>query len=219
VHGGYYRARYDLTYMGHLAAALTRNGVATWTIEYRRLGESGGGWPGTFRDVSDALDFVRHLDNVDATRVMTLGHSAGGQLALWLANRPPELSGPHPLRVTGVVALAPVADLARASQLGLSDAVVDQLMGGAPAHKPDRYALASPIQRVPLGSPQIVIHGTADTHVPVELSERYVAAARAAGDPAELVALAGVDHFDPIDPRREAFAVTRDAVLRLLADS
>jgi dipeptidyl aminopeptidase/acylaminoacyl peptidase len=116
-----------------------------------------------------------------------------------------------------VVALAPVADLARASALRLSDAVVDQMMGGAPRDVPERYALASPIQRVPLGVPQVVVHGTADEDVPLELSKRYVAAARAAGDPAELVALAGVDHYAIIDPRAQAFAATREATRRLLA--
>jgi dipeptidyl aminopeptidase/acylaminoacyl peptidase len=218
VHGGYYRARYDLSYMTHLASTLTEDGVATWTIEYRRLGEPGSGWPGTFRDVSDALDFVRTLQRVDTSRIVTLGHSAGGQLALWLANRPPELSAADPVPVTGVVALAPVADLARAWELQVSNGVIDELMGGAPHKVPDRYALASPIERVPIGVPQIVIHGTADSHVPFELSDRYVGAARAAGDPTELVTLPGIDHFAPIDPRAHAFTATREAVLRCLLE-
>jgi acetyl esterase/lipase len=219
VHGGYYRARYDLSYMTHLSSALTEDGVATWTLEYRRLGEPGGGWPGTFRDVSDAFDVLRTLQHVDPSRVIALGHSAGGHLALWLANRPLELSAPDPLAITGVVALAPVADLERASKLQLSGSVVDELMGGTPSQNPERYALVSPIQRVPSGVPQIVIHGTADTDVPFELSERYVTAARAAGDPAELVSLPGVDHFAPIDPRAQAFTATREAVLRLVRHS
>jgi acetyl esterase/lipase len=220
VHGGYYRARYDLTHIGHLAAALTKERVATWTIEYRRLGQDGGGWPGTFLDVGAALDSLRQLAEkipLDVTRVISLGHSAGGQLALWLAGRPRELRGPDPLPLAGVVALAPVADLARGWELRLSNGVVNELMGGGPAIEPDRYAQTSPIQRVPLGLPQVLIHGTADTSVPYELSDRYVAAARAAGDRVELVTLPGVDHFAPIDPRTEAFSATREAVLRLLS--
>jgi acetyl esterase/lipase len=227
IHGGYYRARYDLTYIGHLAAALTREGLATWSIEYRRLSETGGGWPGTFLDVGAALDALRKLARsqpLDLTRVVTLGHSAGGQLALWLASRPrlpasTALSMPDPVSVRGVAAVAPVADLARASELGLSDGVVDQLMGGPPEAVAQRYALASPIQRLPLGVPQVVLHGTADAHVPIELSERYLAAARAVGDPVELVTLAGVDHFEPIDPRASAYAATREAVRRALTRS
>ena len=225
IHGGYYRTRYDLTYIGHLAAALIRDRIATWSIEYRRLGEPGSGWPGTLLDVAAGFDALRQLDGrypLDLSRVVVLGHSAGGHLALWLASRPgipsgTELSTSDPLPVAGVVALAPVADLARASALRLSDAVVDQMMGGAPRDVPERYALASPIQRVPLGVPQVVVHGTADEDVPLELSKRYVAAARAAGDPAELVALAGVDHYAIIDPRAQAFAATREATRRLLA--
>jgi fermentation-respiration switch protein FrsA (DUF1100 family) len=126
------------------------------------------------------------------------------------------LSVATPLWVAGTLALAPVADLARGSALGLSNGVVDDLLGGTPRAVPERYALTSPAQRLPLGVPQLVVHGTADTAVPFELSEAYVAAARAAGDPAELIPLPGVDHFDIIDPRTSAFAATRQAAQRLL---
>lgn len=161
VHGGYYRARYDLSHIGHLAAALAEAGLATWSIEYRRLGEPGGGWPGTFLDVGAGLDALRELAQqypLDLPRTIAVGHSAGGQLALWLASRPrlrveEELRAADPLPLAGVVALAPVADLVRASALALSDGVVDQLMGGPPTALPKRYALASPVQRLPLGIP------------------------------------------------------------------
>jgi acetyl esterase/lipase len=227
LHGGYYRARYDLGYIGHLAAALAAEGIATWSVEYRRLGQPGGGWPSTFLDVGAGLDALRQLaanHALDLTRVITLGHSAGGHLALWAAGRDrlatsAELGATEPLPVGGVVALAPVADLERASELGLSNGVVDQLMGGPPAAVPERYKLASPLRRLPLGIPQVVLHGTADAHVPFELSERYVAAARAAGDLAALVALPGIDHFDPIDPRTPSFGATRSAARRLLGDA
>jgi acetyl esterase/lipase len=224
VHGGYYRARYDLGYIGHLAAALARVGVATWSIEYRRIGQAGGGWPGTFLDAGAALDDLRRLaprHALDLDRVVTLGHSAGGQLALWLASRsrlPPgsELSAPDPLPTAGVVALAPVADLERASRLRLSEGIVDELLGGTPESVPDRYQLTSPVLRLPLGVPQVVIHGTADDSVPLELSQTYAAAAEAAGDRAELVVPPGADHFDIVDPRTPTFDATRQAVLRLL---
>ena len=223
VHGGYYRARYELGYIGHLAAALARDGVATWSIEYRRIGEAGGGWPGTFVDVGAGLDALRQLAPryaLDQSRVLSIGHSAGGQLALWLASRPrlppgSALSASDPLPVAGVVALAPVADLGRASRLGLSDGIVDELLGGTPESVPERYQLTSPMDRLPLRVPQLVIHGTADDAVPLELSQTYAAAAQAAGDRVELLVLPGADHFDIIDPRAPAFEATRQAVQRL----
>jgi acetyl esterase/lipase len=225
VHGGYYRARYGLGYIGHLAAALAQADVATWSIEYRRIGEAGGGWPGAFLDAGAGLDALRQLAQtyaLDLGRVITLGHSAGGQLAPWLASRPRlppglPLSVPDPLSVMGVVALAPVADLERASRLRLSDGIVDELLGGTPETVPERYRLTSPTLRLPLSVPQVVIHGTADDSVPLELSQAYAAAAEAAGDPVELLVLPGTDHFDIVDPRAPAFETTRRAVSRLLA--
>jgi dipeptidyl aminopeptidase/acylaminoacyl peptidase len=116
-----------------------------------------------------------------------------------------------------VVALAPVADLERASQLGLSDGIVDDLLGGTPETAPERYQLTSPRLRLPLGVAQVVIHGTADESVPLEVSQTYAAAAEAAGDPVDLVVLPGADHFDIVDPRASAFEATRQAVSRLLS--
>jgi acetyl esterase/lipase len=224
VHGGYYRARYDLGYIGHLAAALAQDGLATWSIEYRRIGEAGGGWPGTFLDAGAALDALRQLaptHALDLDQVVTVGHSAGGQLALWLASRArlpggSALSAADPLRVVGVVALAPVADLERASRLRLSEGIVDEVLGGTPEAVPERYALISPSRRVPLGVPQVVIHGAADDSVPLELSQTYAAAAAVAGDPIELLVLPGADHFDAVDPRTRTFEATRRAVQRLI---
>jgi pimeloyl-ACP methyl ester carboxylesterase len=118
-----------------------------------------------------------------------------------------------------VVALAPVADLERASRLRLSEGIVDELLGGTPESVPDRYELTSPVLRLPLGVPQVVIHGTADDSVPLELSQTYAAAAEAAGDRAQLVVLPGADHFDIVDPRTPTFDATRQAALRLLGAS
>jgi acetyl esterase/lipase len=226
VHGGYYRARYDLGYIGHLAAALARDGVATWSIEYRRMGEAGGGWPATFLDAGAGLDTLRQWAEpyaLDLSRVVSVGHSAGGQLALWLASRPRlplgcALSASDLLPIGGVVALAPVADLAQASRLGLSGGIVDELMGGTPETVPERYQLTSPMARLPLGVPQVVIHGTADDSVPLELSQTYTAEALRAGDAVDLVVLPEADHFDIVDPRSPAFEATRRAVRRLTRD-
>lgn len=209
LHGGYWRERYDLAYMRHAAQALTAAGFATWNVEYRRLGELGGGWSGTFLDVAAAADALRRLapaHGLDLSRVVALGHSAGGQLALWLAGRShisagSPLRSPDPLPLRGVVALAPVCDLARAWEMDLSDGAVASLLGGSPAEYPDRYAATSPLELLPLGVSQTLIHGAEDEDVPPELSERYTAAAKAPNDDVDLITLPATGHFEPVDPR------------------
>jgi acetyl esterase/lipase len=225
VHGGFWRAAYDLRHAGHLCAALTARGYVTWSVEYRRLGQEGGGWPGTFEDVGRAIDdltLVEARHRLDLSRVVLMGHSAGGHLALWAAARhrlPAEhpLHGGSDLAPRGVVALAGVLDLARAAELALSHSVVNELLGGSPDVVPDRYAAASPYEMLPLGIRQVVVHGDRDEVVPIELSERYGARALALGDPAELVSLPGVDHFAVIDPRTQAWAHVEAAVERAMA--
>jgi acetyl esterase/lipase len=227
VHGGYYRARYGLSYFGHLMAALTGAGFATWNIEYRRLGNRGGGWPGTFQDVGAAADYLRTLAAtylLDLGRVLAVGHSAGGHLATWLAARPKLttdnlLYTAQPIAVTGVVSLAGVLDLRRAFALRLSNGVVQRLMGGTPQQYLERYAAVSPMDLLPLGVPQILIHGTEDTSVPYDFSPRYLEAARAKGDNAELVTEQGAGHFEMVDPRSNQWqdvlhAVRKEAVVQ-----
>ncbi len=225
IHGGFWRARYDLEHAGHVCAALTAMGTATWSIEYRRLGNPGGGWPGTFHDVAAATDLLRELappHNLDLNRVVAVGHSAGGHLALWLAGRhriPPgdPLHDPSPLPVRAAVSLAGVADLRRAWELRLSRGVVQEFMGGPPDRCPERYAIASPIELLPLGVPQTLIHGTRDENVPLEISERYYTEATLLGDEAKLVALPGAGHFELIDPQSQEWGVVAKEVLELLA--
>ena len=224
IHGGYYRARYDLAYFGSVCGALAQAGLATWNIEYRRLGDPGGGWPGLFEDVASAADALRELAGqypLDLSRTLTLGHSAGGQLALWLAARPRLASDSplwrtDPLPIHGVVSLAGVADLRRAWELRLSDNVVESLLDAAPDQAPDRYAAASPFELLPLGVPQILLHGTADDNVPFELSQRYVDRARTLGDDARLLPLAGAGHFELVDPATPEWAVVERELLGLL---
>src|ERR1051326_1084116 len=127
IHGGYWRSIYGLNYLGHVCAALTAAGIATWNVEYRRLGNPGGGWPGTFDDVANAAEHLGAISvqfNLDLTRTIAMGHSAGGQLALWLASQKK--------LVTGAISLAGVVDLRRAWELGLSNTVVADLLGGSP---------------------------------------------------------------------------------------
>jgi acetyl esterase/lipase len=224
VHGGCWLTEYDLAHAGHACAALTEAGIASWSLEYRRLGDSGGGWPETFIDVACGADHLREIARakpLDLTRVVAAGHSAGGHLAMWLAARSRIPAGdpihtPDPLPLRGVVAIAGAVDLARASQLQVCRGAVDALMGGPPGSVPQRYASGSPFDLLPLGLPQVLVNGGRDTVVPVELAERYTARATELGDAVDLIRIDGADHFDLIDPLAPAFAQVRDAVLSLL---
>ncbi len=224
IHGGFWRAAYSLDHIGHLATALTEAGVATWSLEYRRIGDPGGGWPGTFEDVGAGADFVRQLAKsaaLDLGRIAAIGHSAGGHLALWLASRSElprgiPLAVNDPLPLSGIVSLAGVADLRRAWELELSNTVVADLLGGSPADVTERYRLTSPIERLPLGLPQYLVHGNDDPIVPFEISESYTLRAQEEGDDARLVRIEGAGHFELIDPRSDAWPSVADAVLNIL---
>lgn len=208
IHGGYWRARYGKRVMKALAADLTRRGHAAWNIEYRRIGRGqGGGWPATFDDVSAAIDHLARLDGarLDLRRVAAVGHSAGGHLALWAAAR----SSPK-VAIVRVVAQAPVCDLTRAG------APARALMGGGPEDVPERYAAADPMLLLPLGVPALLVHGEADGTIPVARSRRYAEAARAAGDPVELLEPRG-GHRSHLDPRSEAWRVAAEWVTRARA--
>lgn len=217
IHGGYWRARYGLDLMRDLAEDLASRGIATWNIEYRRVDNPGGGWPGTFLDVAQATEYLRDLAPVyhlDLKRVVPIGHSAGGHLALWLAARSrvpagmPISSSNKPLTLAGAISLAGVLDLQLAYELHLSNDAVVELLGTEPADTPERYLAASPAALLPLGVPQVLIHGTADEHVPLRVSRQYATAARAAGDSLAFFELADVDHFDVINPATAAWQLT-----------
>lgn len=214
IHGGFWRAAFDLEHSGHMCAALTRAGLATWSLEYRRIGHEGGGWPGTCEDVLRGALHVRNFaeqHGLDASRMLAIGHSAGGHLALWLAAQ-------KELRLRGVVSLAGVADLRRAYELQLSNNVVRDLMGGlSPDDAPAEYRKASPIELLPLGIPVRLIHGDNDEIVPIEISRRYEAAAHKAGDlSTKLVPLPGANHFPVITPESAEWAVVERAALELI---
>ncbi|UZJ26630.1 S9 family peptidase [Rhodococcus antarcticus] len=222
VHGGYWRAAYGYDLGTPLAADLANRGVAAWNIEYRRVGD-GGGWPATFLDVAAAVDALAGAvqdaagGRLDLNDVRAVGHSAGGHLAVWAAGRPSLPAGAPgagpAVRLTRVVSQAGVLDLVGASELGLGGGASDELLGGPSAAQPERYALASPLARLPIGRPVTCVHGDADVTVPISQSETYVAAATATGDPAVLVTLPGVDHFALIDVSTTAWAACRDALL------
>ncbi len=196
VHGGFWRARFDRSTLAALAVDLARRGFATVNVEYRRVGADGG-VPATLEDVEAAVDALARWDApLDRSRIVALGHSAGGHLALWLAG-----TG----KVAAAVSLAGVCDLAAAAEDGLGQGAAVELAGGLPAERPEAYALADPLRRLPTGVPQLLVHGDADDRVPIEQSRRYARAARSAGDRCLLLELRGVGHFELIDPRGEAW--------------
>jgi acetyl esterase/lipase len=228
VHGGCWLAAYDYQYFNHLAAALAQVGVASWSVEYRRLGEAGGGWPNTLLDVARATDHLRQLAEtlpLDTGRVVSIGHSAGGHLALWLAARgqlskDSDLYRPQPLPLLGAVGLAAITDLA-SYRIGPPDscnASVDQLMGGTDTQQAARYAQASPLALLPLGVPQVLVQGGADPIVPPASVSRYVEAARQAGDAVTERIDATLGHFDPAVPGNPLGDAGVQAVLSLLGE-
>jgi acetyl esterase/lipase len=212
IHGGFWRAQYGLDHIGHLCRELARQRIAAWSLEYRRIGHAGGGWPGSGEDVRDGAANLRALarhHELDLDRVVALGHSAGGQLALWLAAQ-------HSTALRGVISLAGVSDLRQGWRLGLGGGVVGAFLGGSPEEVRERYDLASPIELLPLGVPQRLVHGDLDDTVPMAMSRDYQAAARASGDDAVLLALAGAGHLELIDPRAAEWATVLQAVVQLL---
>jgi acetyl esterase/lipase len=223
IHGGCWRAQYDLKHVAGTVAALVKDGFATWTIEYRRIGDPGGGWPGTFDDISQAVDHVRALaiqfPRIDTTRVVLMGHSAGGQLALWAASRRQNettgifRSSKPPLTVLGVVSLAGITDLAEYGAITTGcNGSVTPLMGGTAAAQPDRYRAVSPMERVPLGVPVQLVHGEADPIVPVAQSRKFAAHNRNAGGVADVSIVPGAGHFDLLSPQATAWTTVLRAI-------
>ena len=205
IHGVYWRARYDLEYLGHLCAALAAKAVASANLEYRRVGNPGGGWPGTFADVRAAYQFL--IQNArkyefDLGRVVVLGHSAGGQLALCLAA--------HEAGVKAAISLAGVVDLQRAYQLHLSNDAVVEFLGGTPAEVADHYREADPME-LAIRARQFLVHGSDDDIVPPSLSKDYVKVK--AKEDARLVMIAGAGHFDLVDPRAREWSEVERVVV------
>jgi len=214
IHGGSWAAGYGKIIMRPMSCDLARRGWAVWNIEYRRIGRGqGGGWPTTFEDVGAAIDHLQAIDApIDTARVVAVGHSAGGQLALWAAGRqklPAGAPGAEPAVILNAVASqAGVNDLSGA-YLQAPAGAVGMLMEGSPADLPDRYAIADPILAVPLEIPVLLVHGTDDQTVSVRRSRDYAAAARALGGSVELVEIPGEpgEHRKHIDPSAPAWEI------------
>lgn len=245
LHGGFWRAAYDRTHTGPLADALADDGFVVCTPEYRKVGQAGGGWPGTFEDVAAAVDLLPRLvaeatnGLIDGSQVIIAGHSAGGHLALWAAAqqgpvpRTGHSPGPGPGHGTGpvpglggrrsrvaVVSLAGICDLAGTYRRRLGNGAAGELMGGGPEEFPDRYAIADPMSLTPIGVPVALVHGTSDDRVPCQQSQRFAAKAQASGDDVTSTRIDGCGHFEVIDPLSAAWptvlAAFRAAAARLM---
>jgi len=228
LHGGFWRAKYDRMHTWPLGAALASAGFAVCTPEFRRVGQPGGGWPGTFDDIAAAVDALPDLalaaagPGVLAPRPLLLaGHSAGGHLALWAVarHRLPHDSRwhvPSPGPYGGVVGLAAISDLTACHAARLGGTAADALIGGGPGRYPDRYALADPAALLPLGIRVRLVHGSRDETVPCAMSRDYAARAAGQGDDVALDELTECGHYEPIDPLTAAWPSVL-AALRAIA--
>jgi len=208
IHGGFWKAAYEAGLGAPLATDLADAGWVAWNLEYRRVGE-GGGYPATLDDVAAGIDRLADVPGLDLTRVVTLGHSAGGHLATWAAGRDRTVRWrPVGVPVTAAVSQAGVLDLGAAVRDDLGSGAVQGFLDRPWSELSDTERVAvDPLRQVPLDVPVRCVHGTIDTTVPISQSEAYVAAARASGADAELVPVAG-DHFVVIDVGSDAWART-----------
>ncbi len=230
LHGGCWRADLPgIELMAYAAEDLRQHGFAVWDIEYRRLGEPGGGYPGTFEDVANAVDWLRKLagaDRLNLANVIAVGHSAGGHLALWAAarRRLPKASAlyrDNPLPIKAVVSLAGVGDLSEYRALGPAACggprVIDFLDGAVSRGPWDVFTDTSPAEMLPIGVPQAIISGELDPIVPAPFGRAYAAKAKAAGDPVQEITIAGASHFELIDPESAAFKEIRSIIVQFKA--
>lgn len=212
IHGGFWRERYDLDLGRPLAASMAAAGWHAWNIEYRRVGNGGGSYT-TLDDVANAIDHLVDIGIESRLPVVTIGHSAGGHLAVWAAGRQREPRWRGGVAVTAAISQAGVLDLraGRASRLGDGGDAIDNFVGG-----PDVPIGADidPAQMIPIDVPVCCVHGRDDVNVPIEQSIDYVRRARSAGEQAELIAVDG-DHFTVIDVTSDAWRLTLAAVRRL----
>lgn len=212
IHGGFWRAKYDLQHAGHLCAALTRGGYATLNLEYRRVGNAGGGWPGSFEDVVSGYRFVSQIAkryDLAANKTLVMGHSAGGQLAVCLAA--------HESSVKRVLSLAGVLDLNEAYRLHLSNDAVVGFLGGTPSSVPEHYREADPME-LKVGARQSIVYATNDEDVPPDFSRRYTEGKQRGGENVRLVEIAKASHLDLIDPLSPAWETVVSAVKQLFAE-
>lgn len=218
IHGGFWQSKYGLDENDALAKDLAKRGYATWNIEYRRIGEEGGAWPGTFHDVISA---VNHLDQLkdsyqlDLSRMVVIGHSAGGHLALLLGSLLNQKESPLVVSIKGIISLAGVSNLNEMLQIHTERGItspVTAFLGDSLEELP----IASPIELLPMNVEQVLIHGELDRHVPVSLSVGYHRRAIELGDSVRLVTLPEAEHFMVVDPSSSAWKAVTDSLEGLI---
>ncbi|MEC1520720.1 alpha/beta hydrolase [Neobacillus niacini] len=218
IHGGFWQSKYGLEENEPLAEDLAKRGFATWNIEYRRIGEEGGVWPGTFHDVVSAvnhLDQLKDTHQLDLSKVVVIGHSAGGHLALLLGSFLNVMDSPLVVPIKGIISLAGVTDLGQMLQIHTEREItspVTAFLGGSMEELP----IASPIELLPLNVEQVLIHGELDRHVPVSLSVDYHRRAEELGDSVRLITLPEADHFMVVDPTSSAWKTVTDSLEGLI---
>lgn len=230
IHGGFWRSRWDLALARPQAEDIVEAGFAAWNIEYRGVGDSGGGFPGTFADVAAAIDHLSELaeeHRLDLSRVAVVGHSAGGHLALWLGQRgriEPGAVGSSPLVVPRLsVGQAPVSDLGWAFKQALGSGAVVDMMGRSPDEGPADYAVADPARLLPPAVAQLIVHGDRDDNVPIEATRHY---ARLVADDGPVPGggtlgvltveeFEGADHFDVIDPSHRSWLLVKARITEI----
>lgn len=227
IHGGCWLSFANLEHLSHFAADLSAAGVATWNIEYRRIDSPGGGWPNTFLDVANGIDYLRTLQSdypLDLNRVVVAGHSSGGHLALWAAGRS-NLPAKSPLYLEAPLAIKGAVSLAGPGQLEpfrdtdnvvCGGDVIDRLIGGSPEEVPNNYAAGSPIRLIPTSVPLRLITGADDPAVPPSYADAFATAAAKVGDDVTAVTLEGAAHFETIVPGTGVWPEVRSIILGLL---
>jgi acetyl esterase/lipase len=228
VHGGCWTAGFGgITQLRNMAGALTQRGIAVWNVEYRRVDEAGGGYPGMYEDMHAALDSLAaqaRTRPLDLERVVAVGHSAGGQLVQWIAGRG-RIPASSPLHRTGmlpvraVVSLGGLADLRRERELIKSSCGRDtpELAGPPSAARPDVYVDTNAAELIPNGSHTILVTGELDTISPPRVAHDYAQRAVAAGDSAEVVILPGASHYDEVAASSPSWPLVAAAIERALA--
>ena len=217
VHGGCWIKEYGgIVQVRNVAGALAAEGIAVWNVEYRRVDESGGGYPGTFQDLIAAVDLLTAsaaAHHLDTQRVVAMGHSAGGHLVQWLAGRAripasSPLYRPDPFTLREVIALGSIGDLRnRVDERGQVCGIdVTQLTGKPSAPRPDIYSDTSPAELMPNGSHTVLVNGALDTVSPPETAFAYAARAQAAKDSIETLILPNASHYDEMSADSPAFA-------------
>ena len=225
LHGGCWLSDYNLEYLSAAAGDLVKDGYAVWTPEYRRVGDEGGGYPNTFKDIQASVDFVRTLADIyplDIDNVVIMGHSAGGHLALWLATQgnlsaKSSLYNPNPLPLKGVISLAGITDLVAYDKTGNDcSTAVAKLMGGQANEMKSRYFESGPINLVPSNIPTRLIQGEVDNIVPMSQGDTYAIKAKAAGEDVKVVTIKGGGHFDMVSPYSTAWKAIKTELAELI---